>query len=385
MPGPDKNEQIEEISPWQTFLGDAQRMVAIVIMLLATLALIVALTSTGYSLAHGAWQFSSLSKLTDGELDRMNAVDSLFWAPGLYAICWLSFLDKSAWRSNVAIVGVLTALLAFDAVDDVKSSTAIAASSYALLLAYIAINISLLAATWIFVRRWPFRLTLSLADAARPWFFRIPGIKRYFIWMFDSWAVPATLSLLCLLPSVYQATRGSAMPGGDIISFTGMFIVVVHLLAVSNVAWVVGTKTLRRKIYWSALAFLLFGAYSLSTAMIDVFKDFAGGGETLNIAYFFDEWVFYLLILICLFIGTIFSELLSATPFIKSSLFLTGFAGFMSLLVFFSGEYWVDTFRELLKFNAALDLVAGAFFSELLRRLYLLVERVILDPLLPDT
>lgn len=74
-------------------------------MALATVSLVTALTLTGYALAHGAWALDNISRLSPEDVDRMVALDSLVWAPGLYVICWLSVLDGAV-RRNKGLSGI---------------------------------------------------------------------------------------------------------------------------------------------------------------------------------------------------------------------------------------------------------------------------------------
>jgi hypothetical protein len=346
-------------------------------MILATMSLIVALTSSGYSFAHNVSDLGRISVLEGDALERISALDSVFWAPGLYVICWLALLDERMRQSNVAMVAVLAPLLAFDAIDDVSTIAFKGNGPRPVVLAELVINVMLLVAAWRFVRRWPFRLTVPQARSAPVWFYRIPGLKAYFLWSLQSWLLPVVLGFLALLPKVYSFVWTQQLPLGDAISFAGMSLVLLHLLLVSNVSWVAGDMPQRNRIYWSLLAFLFFGVYSFASATLELLRDFVADPKSLNVLYFSQEWVFYFLTLASLFMGTVFSNLVSSAPLFRSAVVLSAFVVVVSAALFLAGHYGIEFLGRELNVGFYLGGLIAAVLGYFMERIFSTVLRML--------
>ena len=337
----------------------AYAAVATASMTIATVSLVAALTLTGYALAHGAWDLENISRLSSEKLQRMAALDSLVWAPGLYIICWLSLLDGTARRRNIALTALLAALIALDALDDYAISGIEVNQSEVLFGFDLAVNGLLMLTAWLFVRRWPFKLTRELADSADVWFYRIPGLKSYAVWALNSVSLPLSLLALSNGSSIIAQLHLSDFSGlGTGLNFAGLFITSAHLLMSLNMSFVAGKAEDRRAIYWVLLAIIAYAVYSGSEAIGQYAHRLYA--FDLNTVYITFEFGSYLTILICMFIGSVFSNIMSPAPLVRSTFIISAFVIVAGLLVAEFNNYVLGAISAVLSLSVAAKSIVTA-------------------------
>ena len=312
----------------------------------------------------------------------MVAVDSLVWAPGLYIICWLSVLDGTARRRNVAITAFLAALIVVDAFDDYALSGIGGIPSEVVFFFDFAVNALLMLTAWFFVRRWPFKLTREVAGAADVWFYRFPGIKSYAIWALNSVSLPLCLLVLANGSSIIGQFHLSDLSGlGDGLNFAGLFITSAHLLMFLNMSFVAGRAEDRRAIYWVLLAIVAFAAYTGAEAAGQYVHQFYA--FDLNTVFIGVEFAAYLVILICIFIGSVFSNIMSPAPLVRSTVIITTFVVVAGILITEFNTYVVGATTALL----GLSVMAKSIVTVIAVFLFALASRQIdkaLSSILPN-
>ena len=346
-------------APLTGFRRHAYAVVATAAMALATVSLVAALTLTGYALAHGAWALENISRLSREDVERMAALDSLVWAPGLYIICWLSILDGAVRRHNVAITALLSMLIALDAFDDYQLSGIGGASQDQLFWAGLAVNGLLMLTAWFFVRRWPFKLTREAASSAKVWFYRGPVFKAYALWALNSVSLPVALLILANGSSIIRQFHLSDFSGlGDGLNFAGLFIVSGHLLMFLNMSFVAGDPEDRRAIYWVLLAVVAFGVYSGAEAIGEYAHQFYS--FDLNTTFIGFEFTSYFAILVCIFIGSVFSNIMSPAPLVRSTLIITFFVVVAGIIITEFNNYVVGAISTLVGLGVVAKSIATA-------------------------
>jgi len=303
-------------------------------ILAATIALVLALLATGYSL-NRPFHLSEIGTLDFAGLGRIEALDALFWVPGLYIVCWLALLDRARVTTNFYVVLLMTSLMACDAFDDVMA----AGLGYLLggVEHYVdlALSLALMTAAWLFVRRWPFRLTKAdilnsrrgLLGAA--WMRRTIGFVFGSFWLvLVSFVVANTSKIAALFGLTHLPIDQEVLKDIDDLGFA---LIVIQMGLVAGAASVIGSNDDRRRLHWALLSLLVFGGGVALSGVIDLFAIFTSTLQ--NELYVAAEWTFYALTLLTLLVGSIFSNLMSAAPLIRSGIIVGGVVGLVIFVV----------------------------------------------------
>lgn len=306
--------------------------IAIVTMVCSTFSLILSLVSSGASIANHHTKWDALDKLGRDDIERIVNLDAIFWTPGLYIICWLCFMDRSMIKKNVWVVLALSSFILFDCNDDVLSSEMIKGHEKLLQLIDIAVNALFIAAFWTFVRKWPVDLAPIDIKQADVWFRRFGWLRRYTIYSYDSIVGPVVITLIALSPKFAIFFFGGTMWGlDDVMSYAGMALIVFHLLLISSVSFTIANEFERRQVFWSLITMVIFMFYALSMAIVSV--SFPGKTPMgyFNYVTLTIEYVSYILMLIALLLGCVFSNMISSTKILRQALALA------SVLFLFEG------------------------------------------------
>lgn len=362
-------------------LSKLQSLSIVAGLLTATAALVFSLVCTGYSIAHGAFNFKDISGLGVADLTRLTALDSIVWAPGLYAICWICATRTEALANNIPLLWTLVGLLGMDCIDDFKAANKIDYATGILAAVDLAINAGLLFSFWSLVRNWPKRLTVDDLRAEQYFPGNFPFLRRFPEWHFKTRALPISLFIISNAAKISKAAFGIDFgDAGESIELGGMSFIILNLVYTARINFISGDWKCRDRLIWLLMAIVSFGIYTGMSGILDGIKDLGSISQIYNTTTLMLDWFYYAMTLLILLFGAINHRFISLEPMANSRVFqiIFFFTIEVSLAVLIETiEKTATSIGESVKQNAIILHVSSILLSIVITRLVnLMVKRV---------